>query len=82
MPTSSVQAKEIQYKFWGGISLFVGGGLISLTVQLFGEWHKLTPIGIAPIILPVPIWFMAVGMLMLVGMTILKLYKSFRNPSP
>lgn len=76
---SGITEKAFVYKFWGGVGLFLFGAILAITLQLTGYWEKLSPVGYGALQFVIPVWCMFTGSIMLVGMTLVKLYNALRG---
>ncbi|HRG46837.1 MAG TPA: hypothetical protein PLX69_21950 [Leptospiraceae bacterium] len=72
-------SSEGKFKYILGAILFIGGGLFTTILQVTELYHRLDPVGVSFIKLTPPVWFMVVGGILLVGLTLVKMWNTFRG---
>jgi tellurite resistance protein TehA-like permease len=75
----NTESGESKFKYILGAILFIGGGLFTTILQVTELYHRLDPVGVSPIKLKPPVWFMVVGGIMLVGLTLVKMWNTFKG---
>lgn len=75
----NADSSEGKFKYILGAILFIGGGLFTTVLQVTEMYHRLDPVGISPFKLTPPVWFMVVGGIMLVGLTLVKMWNTFKG---
>ena len=75
----NTESGESKFKYILGAILFIGGGLFTTILQVTELYHRLDPVGVSHIKLKPPVWFMVVGGIMLVGLTLVKMWNTFKG---